>query len=256
MAALNWDHTMINVQDIDAAAKFFGDHGIIFARGGRHEKWGTENALGYFGLNYIELISVYDKGRAGRFSRFDASAVYDAVQDYQSGTQRINTIAIRTTDIKATHSRLKKAGLKVNAIEEGQRLDEQGNLITWSIFFIDNTVDGLPYPFFIQWQGSDQERQQKLKEKGLIVQHPAGDLVVRQALIHVPDPEKVARTWGELTEKAPEHIADGYQILLGDRLLLFKQGTENRIVQLNFEGAEHSLKYQILTYEHIKFLFI
>lgn len=255
MAVLNWDHTMINVQDVDEAAKFFGDHGIVFARGGRHEKWGTENALGYFGLNYIELISVYDKERVKQFSRSEASAVYDAVQDYQQEVQRINTIAIRTTDIEAVHKRLKDAGINVGEIEEGQRLDEQGHLITWLIFFIDDTIDGLPYPFFIQWQGSDKAREQKLTEQGLIVQHAAGDLVARQAVFHVPDPEKVAGIWSGLLESNIENTDSEYQVQLGDRQLIFKQGPENHIVQLNFDGAGDQLKQQALALDNIKFSF-
>lgn len=255
MAVLNWDHTMINVQDVDQAARFFENHGIVFSRGGRHEKWGTENALGYFGLNYIELISVYDKGRAKNFSRVDASAVYDAVQDYEQKIQRINTIAIRTSDIEATHARLKEAGVNAGDIEVGKRLDEHGHLITWSIFFIDGTIDGLPYPFFIQWRGSDEAREQKLTEQGLIVQHAAGDLLVRQAIFKVPDPEKTVGVWGQLLETEPGRTDAGYRIQLQDRQLIFEQGSENHIVQLNFEGAGDQLKEQTLVFDNIKFLF-
>ncbi|MTT32645.1 VOC family protein [Terrilactibacillus sp. BCM23-1] len=255
MAVLTWDHTMINVQDVDQAARFFGDHGIVFLRGGRHEKWGTENALGYFGLNYIELISVYDEARAKNFSRTDASAVYDAVQDYEQNVQRINTIAIRTSDIEATHARLKGAGVNAGDIQVGKRLDEQGHLITWSIFFINGTIDGLPYPFFIQWQGSDEAREQKLTEQGLIVQHAAGDLLVRQAIFNVPDPEKTAGVWGQLLETKPERSDNGYQIQLHDRQLIFEQGLENHLVQLNFDGAGDQLKQQTLGFGNIKFTF-
>ncbi|WP_018664903.1 VOC family protein [Heyndrickxia acidiproducens] len=255
MAVLNWDHTMINVQDVDQAARFFGNYGILFSRGGRHEKWGTENALGYFGLNYIELISVYDEARAKNFSRADASAVYDAVQDYEQKQQRINTIAIRTSDIEATHKRLKKAGVNAGDIEVGKRLDEQGQLITWSIFFINDTIDGLPYPFFIQWQGCDESREQKLTEQGLIVQHTAGDLQVRQAIFKVADPEKAAGIWGQLLETRPERTDTGYRIPLHDRQLIFEQGPENHMVQLNFDGAGDQLKQQTVVLDHIKFSF-
>jgi catechol 2,3-dioxygenase-like lactoylglutathione lyase family enzyme len=256
MAVLNWDHTMINVQDVDQAARYFGDHGIVFARGGRHEKWGTENALGYFGLNYIELISVYDEVRAKGFSRASASAVYDAVHDYEQNVQRINTLAIRTSDIEETHARLKEAGVKAGDIEVGKRLDEQGNLITWSIFFIDGTIDGLPYPFFIQWQGSDEVRKHKLAEQGLIVQHAAGDLLAKQAVFNVPDPEQTAGVWGQLLESSPKRTESGYRIELQDRQLIFEQGPENHIVQLNFDGAGDQLKQQTLVFDHIKFSFI
>ncbi|MCO7125339.1 VOC family protein [Sporolactobacillus shoreicorticis] len=255
MAVLNWDHTMINVQDVDRAAQFFGERGIVFARGGRHEKWGTENALGYFGLNYIELISVYDEARAKSFPRAGASAVYDAVQDYEQKVQRTNTIAIRTSDIEATHARLKEAGINAGDIEVGKRLDEQGRLITWSIFFIDGTIDGLPYPFFIQWQGSDETREQKLKDQGLIMSHPAGDLLVRQAVFHVPDPYKTAGVWGQLLENNPEKTDSGYKVHVEDRQLIFEQGLENHIIQLNFDGAGDQLKQQTLVFDQIKFAF-
>lgn len=255
MAVLNWDHTMINVQDVDQAVRFFGDYGIVFARGGRHEKWGTENALGYFGLNYIELISVYNEARAKDFSRASASAVYDAVQDYHQKVQRINTIAIRTSDIEETHASLKKAGINAGDIEVGKRLDEQGHLITWSIFFIDGTIDGLPYPFFIQWQGSDETREQKLTEQGLIVQHAAGDLLAKQAVFNVPDPQKTADVWGNLLESKPEKTDTGYSIQLQDRQLIFEQGSANHLVQLNFDGAGDQLKQQTLAFDQIKFSF-
>ncbi|MFD2616613.1 VOC family protein [Terrilactibacillus laevilacticus] len=255
MAVLTWDHTMINVQDVDQAAQFFGEHGIVFSRGGRHEKWGTENALGYFGLNYIELISVYDEARAKNFSREDASAVYDAVKDYEQKVQRINTIAIRTSDIEATHARLKESGVNAGDIQVGKRLDEQGHLITWSIFFIDDTIDGLPYPFFIQWQGSDDAREKKLTEQGLIVQHAAGNLLVSQAIFNVSDPEKTAGVWGQLLETKPERTDTGYRIQLHDRQLIFKQGTENHVVQLKFDGAGDQLKQQTLVFGNITFSF-
>jgi hypothetical protein len=59
---LAWDHTMINVLDIDSQIRRFADLGIDFVRGGSHKVWGTQNALGYFGLNYIELI--FRRGQA------------------------------------------------------------------------------------------------------------------------------------------------------------------------------------------------
>mgnify|MGYP000000877493 CR=1 FL=1 len=197
-ASLNWDHTMINVQNIDAAIKFFRKYGILFDRGGRHEKWGTENALGYFGLNYIELISVYDESLARNFPRTDAAAVYDSVQDYLKHMERMNTIAIRTSDIWRDYGRLKKMAIKVSPIKQGQRIDEQNHLITWLIFFIDDDIEGLHLPFFIQWPGTDQDREKGLKKQGLLRKHPAGDLIVKQAVFRVSNPEKISAVWGHL----------------------------------------------------------
>ncbi|UNL36909.1 VOC family protein, partial [Limosilactobacillus reuteri] len=50
---LNWDHTMVDVTNLQDAIDYFNSKGLAFTPGGHHEYWGTKNALDYFGLNYI-----------------------------------------------------------------------------------------------------------------------------------------------------------------------------------------------------------
>lgn len=239
---LAWDHTMINVADVDEQIHRFAERGITFQRGGRHAQWGTENALGYFGLNYIELISVYDRNVASGFERDNASAVYDAAHDYAAGVERINTIAIRSTDIEQTHSRLAGSGIPVGDIVEGKRLDEQGHEITWSIFFVNDSIDGLPYPFFLQWPGTDSSRETALREQGLITRHAAGDLKAHRVRFAVPDVPRVAQVWSTLTGQPYELQHDGTAVIrFHDRELLFVPGEANHIVDLEFTGANQQL---------------
>lgn len=235
---LNWDHTMIAVTDLDAAVKYFNDHGFGFTPGGNHQYWGTKNALDYFGINYLELLTVADKKQAAAFPYENNSGIYEAVQDYFNGIQRFTTIAIRSSDIKATHRRLAAAGVDVGEITSGKRVDPHGNLIQWQIFYVnDKLPNNLPFPFFIQWGEADQQREQTLKEKGLIKPHPAGDLYVKQAIFHVTDPQQAAAALGKALMITPVHEESGEVITISDRQLIFKPGPENRLVKLVFNGA-------------------
>ncbi len=248
MATLNWDHSMINVQNLDQAIKTFADKGVIFKRGGQHEAWGTANALGYFGINYIELISVFDTQKATSFSRNQAASVYDAVQDFEAHRERLNTVAIRSDHLQETWRRLKDAGIPVGPISEGRRLDEQKRLIKWQIFFIDGHIEGLPYPFFINWQSSDDDRLTQLKQQGLIEKHPAGDLKVTSATFEVEKPAEVAQKWAALIESSAIEQAGQLIVPIQDRKFVFVAGPKNHLAALQFSGAEAPLKNQTITF--------
>ncbi|KRM96923.1 hypothetical protein FC19_GL000450 [Liquorilactobacillus aquaticus DSM 21051] len=256
MVELNWDHTMVNITDLNAAIKVFKKKGIVFEHGGEHKRWGTGNALGYFGLNYIELITVADKKSARTVKRTDGSAVYDAIQDYIAGTQRFNTIAIRSNDIEKTHQRLKEKDVLVSEIEEGQRLDPHGQLISWKIFFInDYLAPDLPYPFFIQWAGNDENRLAELTKQGLIVDHPAGNLKVLAAEFEVAEPQVIAGKLGELLQLPVKTDSKTALIELNGRQLRFVQGSQNHLTSLEFTGANEELRNQTIKIDKVVFNF-
>ncbi|WP_253202424.1 VOC family protein [Limosilactobacillus reuteri] len=162
---LNWDHTMVDVTNLQDAIDYFNSKGLAFTPGGHHEYWGTKNALDYFGLNYIELLTIANKEKAKAFPYENNSAIHDAVEDYFAGIQRITTIAIRTDNIEETHQRLEGLGLNVGDITDGKRVDPAGKLIQWKIFYVnDELVNHLPAPFFIQWGNNDDQRREDLKK--------------------------------------------------------------------------------------------
>lgn len=248
---LNWDHTMINVTDLPAAIKYFNDHGLGFTQGGKHKYWGTENALDYFGMNYIELITVADEDQAKAFPYRNNSGIYDAVKDYFNGIQRFTTFAVRTNDIEKTHHRLAESGVDVGNITSGKRVDPNGRLIQWKIFYVnDELPDHLPAPFFLQWGEPDQQRAQTLKEKGLIKKHPAGDIYVKQAQFNVTNPSAVTQALGKMLMLTPTKVNDDYIINISNRQLIFKHGNDNRLVKLIFNGAKKSDNLQL---DQIKF---
>lgn len=242
---LNWDHTMVDVVDLDSAIKYFNSKGLDFQPGGQHEYWGTKNALDYFGLNYIELLTVADKEKARAFPRQNNSSIFDAVEDYFNSLQRFTTIAIRTTDIEATHQRLAGLGIDVGEITTGKRVDPAGNLIQWKIFYVnDDLVNHLPAPFFIQWSQDDHHRKEDLKKQGLLKDHPAGNLMVKKAIFHVKDPEEAAKQWSAILQSEVLREGKDFTVNIGKRQLVFTAGDENRLVKLVFIGAELPEKLQ------------
>src|SRR4030095_11809722 len=54
------DHVVIGVRDLDEAIQAFQQLGFEVRPGGRHTGRGTHNALIRFGLDYLELLAIYD----------------------------------------------------------------------------------------------------------------------------------------------------------------------------------------------------
>ncbi|AUJ30357.1 VOC family protein [Liquorilactobacillus hordei] len=256
MANLNWDHTMISTNDDEAVAIQLNRAGLSFKAGGEHKRWGTGNYLGYFGLNYIELITVSNEEKAKTIKREDGSAVYDAIRDYFAGKERFNTIAIRSDNIEETHEYLVNENFPVSDIEEGQRITPDGELIKWKIFFINDVIDNdFPYPFFIQWKGTDVQREESLRNKGIIKAHSAGNLIVQEAIFISRKLENDVKLWEKLLNKEA-FLEDGnYIFKLGEKRLIFKQGNQSHLSALNFIGANEEIAGTQLKINDIVFNF-
>lgn len=256
MTILNWDHTMISTNNAAIVAEQLQQQGIIFKAGGVHEKWGTSNFLGYFGLNYIELITVADEKKASTITRTDGSAVYDAIQDFFAKKQRLNTIALRSSEIESTHSYLKKVGFPVSEIEEGKRVTPEGEVIKWKIFFINDVIEtDFPYPFFIQWSGSDEQREKNLQENQVIIKQPAGKLLVKKAIFEIDDFAKIIPIWEKLLKQTATKKDENYEFTINDRKLVFVKGKNNHLRELSFAGANSELKGKQIKIDDIIFNF-
>ncbi|AKP67868.1 VOC family protein [Companilactobacillus ginsenosidimutans] len=232
---LKWDHTIIDVNDIDAAVKWFDDLGITFHQGGKHEQWGTENAVGYFGLNYIELMGVYNPELASHVVRDGATSIYDCIHDLPN--QHINTIGFRTNDINSVHERLLSQNFPVEDIQTGQRRDPRGNMITWKIFFVRNKFFDVAYPYVVQWNDPDYIRKENLIKKQLLVEHKQKGIFVKQAIYTVTNPEMVAIKWGQFVGVSPIRKGNDYEIDFGLKQIVFRSGTDNYITDLVFGSS-------------------
>ena len=249
---LKWDHTVIDVNDLESAIKWFKNLGITFHNGGVHEKWGTKNAVGYFGLNYLELMAVDNPDVANQVKRDDATSIYDAIHDAPG--QHTNTIGLRTNDIQAVHDRLESQNFPVEDIQTGTRINPEGKEITWKIFFIRNKMFEVAYPYIVQWNEPDYIRKEDLIKDNLLVPHDSGEVVVKQAVYDVTNPEIVAIKWGQIIGLTPVRKGKQWSIDFGDRQLIFRSGQENRITELVF-GESGDLAGKVYDFGETKLAF-
>lgn len=254
MAELHWDHTIQFTNHLDQAISLFGDYGFRVAEGGKHKLWGTSNALLYFDLSYIEFLTIFDWKLAEQADRGNR-VTYDAVKLLPE-TQRLNFVAIRSTDIQENYKEFKEKGVHVGPMMDGKRLDTEGRLIQWKMFTIDDDIDGLAYPFFIQWQGSDKDRLVQLKDSGVIKTHPAGEANVQTAVFNVSRPEQVAKKWSELLH-LDAVIEDRNPVIhIADKTFVFERGNENRLDRLLIKTDSEKLKGSHISIGYGNYYFI
>ncbi|MBK5753637.1 VOC family protein [Klebsiella pneumoniae] len=160
MATLQWDHAVQFVNQPEAAIEIFAGQQLRAVAGGRHPGWGTRNALSYFGLTYIEFLAIADPDELrAAMDKFLLSR--DAARLLPEN-EALFRVALRSDDIDATYDQLRRTGVTVSPIVDGQRNDPQGYIIRWRIFTIDGDTDGLVYPFVLQWEEDDATRLTRL----------------------------------------------------------------------------------------------
>ncbi|MCS6743482.1 VOC family protein [Klebsiella quasipneumoniae] len=239
MATLQWDHAVQFVNQPEAAIEIFAGQQLRAAAGGRHPGWGTRNALSYFGLTYIEFLAISDPDELrAATDRFLLSR--DAARLLPEN-EALFRVALRSDDIDATHDHLRRNGLAVSPIVDGQRHDPQGNVIRWRIFTIDGDTDGLVFPFVLQWGEDDETRLARLRAQGLDVPHPLGDIVLEQAVFEVDNPQAVRDRWQALLG-FPSQGEQGLDA--GGQRFTFRQGPANQLAELVFRVANPALKGQ------------
>lgn len=145
------DHVVIAVRDLEDATARYRALGFDARAGGRHTGRGTHNAIIRFGLDYLELISVYDEAEARQAGRTE-------LVDYLREREGLVAYALATDDIDAEATRLAAAGLSVDDPFAMERLRPDGSRLSWRLVILGDTQYRRPWPFFIQWDQSDAER--------------------------------------------------------------------------------------------------
>lgn len=170
------DHIVIAVRDLDDAIARYRSLGFEARPGGRHTGRGTHNAIVRFGLDYLELMSVYDEAEvraSGRGHLLEFLATREGPAGY----------ALATDDIGAEAERLRAAGMAITGPFAMERLRPDGSRLSWRLVVPGDESFKRPWPFFIQWDQPDAER---LARDGATV-HPNGARGVRSITVGVRD---------------------------------------------------------------------
>ena len=195
--SFSFDHLVIFLKKPEEALVPLYEKGLHAINGGHHQWWGTYNSLSYFGLSYIEFLGIEDLLIAvkQRNNRLITEVVEKLSKKGQEGPAKI---AIRTNRIHQLAARLKEEGRTVYGPFPGERVRTDGQIIKWSLLFLENDPNELTMPFFIEWEKPDEERFLDLKEQGLI-----GNPAFKSVGFVVHNLENTITRWGELLKLQP-----------------------------------------------------
>ncbi len=149
-----FDHAVIAVRDLAEARRRYQALGFAVSPGGRHIGRGTENAIIRFGLDYLELIAIYDEAElSGRGLNGQALAAFLSKQE-----GGLVGYALATTDIEQDARRFQHTGLAAEGPFAMERLRPDGRRLSWRLLVPESMSWRRPWPFLIQWDAPDAER--------------------------------------------------------------------------------------------------
>ena len=204
-------------EDTVAAQQKLGRHAVI---GGRHEQWGTHNALLYTNNGYVEWLSVEKPGIA-RNAHHPLTTLL--LHDLATG-EGWGTICISVQNIEQFDKDIQQRNFTTSGVIAAERKTPDGGVRKWKMLFVDQPVsDQLPLPFFIEWEEAEEIRFATLRKEEIIL--PANDaLEITECVFRVEDPVKESSTWATLLS---QKISASNQIVLSNATLKFLSPNKN-----------------------------
>jgi hypothetical protein len=188
------DHLIYAVPDLDAAVEeVFRSLGVRPAGGGRHEGWGTHNAvLGLGDGAYVELLAPDPSQPTPPRPRL--AGLDDLAEP------RLVAWAARSDDIEASLERARAAGFDPGPAMAMSRTRPDGVVLTWRVTPPPSEVPAA-VPFLIDWGDSPHPS----------IDAPAGAQLDRFEIEH-PDPERTRASLAALGLDLP--VTAGPQAIL------------------------------------------
>ncbi|PGS28034.1 hypothetical protein COC59_06580 [Bacillus cereus] len=232
---LRFDHLVHAVHGTpEEAAKQMQAHGFHTSIGGEHTTWGTWNSLSYFDLSYIEFLAVQHEDKA---KKADNPLVQETVVKLQAGEGMLQ-IAIRTDTIEELAVKFSKHGLHTIGPFEGKRMRKDGRLLEWKMLFVKQEENGPKLPFFIQWNETDEERRNDLRNIGTITEHKNKVQQIETIHYAVKNVRETVRKWKAVMEliaspvmKNEEWNAECQSVSFGDIQVQFCEPVGEGLVQ-------------------------
>ncbi|GKV68323.1 hypothetical protein NCCP2716_08210 [Sporosarcina sp. NCCP-2716] len=169
--------------------------------GGRHEQWGTYNALKYLSNGYIEWLAVEDAGRARQSEHPLVRQLLHDLAEYGGGW---GTLCFSTDDIEALDTRLQAQGLTTSGVMDASRKTSSGTVKKWKMLFVSEDItDDLPSPFFIQWEEDEETRRAALRQEGAIRDVNESERIT-ECVLAAADPALALGRWSHLLGAEPE----------------------------------------------------
>jgi catechol 2,3-dioxygenase-like lactoylglutathione lyase family enzyme len=146
-----FDHAVIAVPDLDSAVSAYRDLGFDVSFGGKHTGRGTHNAIIRFGLDYLELLGIYDAAE----ERASGGELSDFLERNGGG---LVAFALATSSIDELAEAWTADFAPVGAPEPMERVRPDGFRLSWQLLIPGGSPWGKPWPFIIQWDTPDDQR--------------------------------------------------------------------------------------------------
>lgn len=138
-----FDHFIVLVNDLDAAARAYQQLGFAVRAGGEHPAFGSRNALvALADGTYIELVAFHEAARA-------AQSFWGAGVAKLRAGEGFGGYVLASNDLANDVAQLKQRALTVGEPAAGSRVRPDGQRVAWHIALLDNSPVGR-LPFLIQ----------------------------------------------------------------------------------------------------------
>lgn len=201
-----------------------GNQAIV---GGKHENWGTHNALMYVRNAYVEWLSVE---RPEFAKQVDHPLTRLLLHDLKE-KDGWGTLCLSVADIEQFNEDITNKGFTTSGVLDAERRTATGELKKWKMLFVDQPVsDELPYPFFIEWETPEEIRFEQLRSEGALTEDNE-KLAIRECVFGVEDPLRDTGEWAVLLS---QKVGDMNDITIGDVRLRFVQheGGKDRLQEV------------------------
>jgi catechol 2,3-dioxygenase-like lactoylglutathione lyase family enzyme len=182
--AVNLDHAVIVVQDLERAIADYTELGFTVTPGGEHADGRTHNALIPFADGtYLELIAFRQGVEAADHPWWRAKEIGGGLTDW----------ALQTTDLAARVDALRAAGLPFEAPKDGGRLRLDGEQLLWKGA---RPAANSGLPFLIE----DVTPRSLRVPSGAAAEHANGAMGLDQVAVAVPDLLRAAEQYRTLLD--------------------------------------------------------
>ncbi|EGA88303.1 hypothetical protein GPDM_16001 [Planococcus donghaensis MPA1U2] len=204
--------------------------GLPASIGGQHINWGTQNVLLYLKDCYIEWLSVEKQEVA-------MATEHPLTQLLMHDQVGFGTICLRTKNIVELDHDLQQRGIETTGVLNAERRTEDGELIKWKMLFVKESVSAkLPTPFFIEWLETDEQRYNKLRDKG-VVQKMNEVLTIDRCIFGVWNPMETESHWRKIL---------GGSLKMDNCRIEFRKTneTQERLEEVYFTNGTHKLEFE------------
>lgn len=147
-----FDHAVIGVPDLAAAMAAYRLLGFDVSQGGRHPSLGTHNAIVRFGLDYLELLSVEDPGKARTRGPFGAELL-----SFLEKSSGLVGFVLTGSDLGEQADGLRSIGIDAEEPFEMDRIRPDGRRLRWRLVVPGGSPWRKPWPYLIDWITPEQD---------------------------------------------------------------------------------------------------